>query len=143
VHVCLAYRGTFMRPYHEHRCALMRACPIHSCAHMRGCEANRHAHNACLCPPYKHPHARLSNGQVRTCACILPDHLRTWGATPTQPPVRPSVQPLPKHGNPNSMQDDQTTNLNLPGPRSDASSSQNLQISSKYFSSSHYSSKYK
>jgi hypothetical protein len=54
----------------------------------------------------------------------------TGGPTPTKPPVRPSVQALPKNRNPNSMQEDTTTNLKLVDPDSTASISQNLPISS-------------
>jgi hypothetical protein len=143
VRACSTYRGAFMRPCHEHRRALKRTCPIHNHAHMHSCATNKRAHSTRLCPPYRHPHTCLSGGQARTCAHILPDLSCTWGSTPIKPLVRPSVQPLPKNGTPISMQDDQTTNLKLTGPRSDASSSQNLQISSKNFSSSHYSIKYK
>jgi hypothetical protein len=143
VRACSAYRGAFMRPCHDHWHALKCVCPIHSHAHRHGRTTNRRAHNACLCPPYRHPHAHLFGGQACTCACILPDRSHMWGPTRIKPPVRPSVQALPKNGNPNSMQDDQTTNLKLVGPRSNASSSRNLEISSEYFSSSHYSNKYK
>jgi hypothetical protein len=138
-----SYRGASMYPCHDHRCALKNACPIHSRAHKHKCIANRHVHNACLRPLYRCPHACLSSGKVRMCVHILSDRPHTWGPTCIKPPVRPSVQALPTNGNPNSMQDDQTTNLKLTCPRLAASFSQNLQISSEYFSSSHYSSKYK
>jgi hypothetical protein len=52
------------------------------------------------------------------------------GPHPQNPPVRPSVQALPKNKNPNSMQEDTTTNLKLIDPDSDASITQNLPISS-------------
>jgi len=143
VHACSAYRGAFMHPYHEHMRASKCSYPIHSCAHMRGCVANMHTHNADLFPPYKCPRARLSGGQACTYARILLDRPRTWGPTPIKPPVRPSIQAPPKNGNPTSMQDDKTTNLKLTGPGLAALFSQNLQISSKYLSSSHSGSKYK
>jgi hypothetical protein len=128
---CSTHRGAFMRPYHKHRCTLKRAYPIHSRAHMRNCATNRCVHSVHLCPPYRSPHVCLSSGKTCTCVCILPDCSSTWGPIPIKPPVQPSVQPLPKNGNRNSMQDDQTTHLNLIGPRSDASFSRNLQISSE------------
>jgi hypothetical protein len=69
--------------------------------------------------------------QACTHACNFLDRLCTGGPTPTKTPVRPSVQTLPKNRNPNSMQDDTTTNLKLVGPESAASISRNLQNSSK------------
>jgi hypothetical protein len=98
---------------------------------MRCCALHRCACHACLFSPLGHPHAWMSALQACTCAREFLDRPCTGGPTPTKPPVRPSVQALPKNRNPNSMQEDTTTNLKLVDPESTASISQNLQISSK------------
>jgi hypothetical protein len=113
---CPSYRHARVRACSTYGRALERAYPIHSRTHMRSCAANRRAHSACPCPPYRCPHACLSGGQARMCVRLVPDLPCTWGPTLIKPLVWHSVQPLPKKGNPNSMQNYQTTNLKLVGP---------------------------
>jgi hypothetical protein len=74
----------------------MRACSTYRRALVRACSTHRRALRARLKSPLPRPHARISGGQARTCARLLPDRPRMWGPYPLNLSVRPPVQPLPK-----------------------------------------------
>jgi hypothetical protein len=78
-----------------------------------------------------------------TYAWVFPLFPCTCGPLPLKPPVRPSVQPLPTNYEIHKVQDDRTTNLSLATPRSVASRSRNLEISSQLSRQLNNSDRYK
>jgi hypothetical protein len=111
---CSQYR----RACHTHRRALMRACPTYS-----------HTSEACLNSLPTRTHARL----FRVQAHLPLSRPRMWAhplpKNPLKIPYDPPYLPCPKNLKPITMQDVQTTNLNLAHRETDASCSRNHSIS--------------
>jgi hypothetical protein len=84
----------------------------------------------CACFPHLGVPMCISPNYSHTLMCMKHFISHTLGGTPSQnPPVRPSIQALPKKETLTTMQEDMTTNLTLTDPESAGLTSRNLQIS--------------
>jgi hypothetical protein len=112
-------------------------CTMHSCI------SNRRASNVHLLSSLMHPHACLSSLQPCTLAWVSFDRPCTGGPTLTKSHNMAICTTLPRKETLTTMQEDETTNLDLANTGLASSNSQNLQISSENLSSTHHCSRYK